>query len=233
MFTKRYLKLSTTAALALLLTVWSCAHRPETVQPEGVPSELESIADTALFSALIRTLSDSLPEPGEILRVGTQRTLRASAHPLRVDPRSLTSEVHFGIGRLAAIPAEVVATRAEVLDRLGIPEVDALAPRYCAPWTAFAGAPAEEREQLSRGCPKDTFFLIAIAGTPRFGEAAWSHRPEDSAEEARLGHWSIMVMEVPMTPTGTAITFTDYVFKRSDDGKGWQFVKSKGLFSID
>jgi hypothetical protein len=238
MFTKSWLRSFIAIGHSLLLGPWSCASLPAVIDPIdatgpiNAASEAEVVADTALFAALIRTLSDSLPEPRKILHTGPN-SFRVSSDPLRVDPRPLTSTVHFGPARLAAVPSKVVAARAAVLARLGIPEVDAVGSRHCPSWTVLASASPKERERLGSGCPKEEAFLTVIAGIPRFGQAAWSQHPEAAAEEARLGHWSIMVIEVPLTPTGVATTFVDYVFKRTDGGAGWLFVKRKGLFDVD
>lgn len=225
------LQLVAAAGLSLLTGFWSCASRPAILQPESEFSGLELAADTALFSALIRTLSDSLPEAGEVIGVGPL-SYSMSPHPLRVDPRPLIGAVHFGAAQLATVPAGIVAARAEVLARLGVPEVDAVGPRNCPSWTVFAGALPEERDEVTRGCPREG-FLTAIAGIPRPEEAASHDLPGDSAQEARQGHWSIMVITVPMGPFGIATTFSDYIFKRDDDGKGWRFVEKKVLNIVD
>lgn len=198
--------------LSLIVGTGACTKRTVTLQPNQTMSEAELASDTAFFSTVLQAISDK---------------------PLRVDPRPLTTKVSFGAAQLAEVPDEVVEARAEVLKRLGITEIDATAPRNCASWLVLANSPPDKLEALSRGCPRDEHYNIVIVGTPRFGEAAWSKSPEDAEEEKRSGHWSAMVIEIGMSPNGSSRQFIDYVLKRSVDGRGWQFVKRRGLFVYD
>lgn len=70
-------------------------------------------ADTAFFSAVVRSIHPGSGSPPRI-----------NPRPLKVDPASLEARLEH----LADVPAAVLRSRSEVLQRQGIPEENATKP---------------------------------------------------------------------------------------------------------
>jgi hypothetical protein len=216
-------KFATFVLLSTASGAWSCAHRSKELWSPNEVSKVEVASDTVLFSAVVQAIRESKPQPWPVI-------LQVDPRPLKIDTQA-GSDIRPEI--IAALPTAVLDMRAAILNNLGVAQVDAFTSRACASWAVVVFSPPERRSDLIRDCPVEGQLVVAMIGLPRFGHAPWSRSTADWEEEARLGHWSVLVIEQHFGPAGGARLDYAYIFKRSTDGRDWQFVKVELLFAVD
>jgi hypothetical protein len=79
-------------------------------------------------------------------------------------------------------------------------------------------------------CPRERVYVAAI-GLPRAGTArlAPGEVYDYSARAATEGLWAVRVVATIVGPSGSSLTYYDYVVRRDDPG--WTFIKSVPLLT--
>jgi|GEM_PF-6014363 len=181
--------------------------------PQAPPSAVAPAAqtDTSLFAAVVRAV-DWSPD-----------------RPLHVDPRPLNgggTVLEPSIEALAPLAPEAVRARASTLQRMGLPETDAIADMRCATGNMrvqidSAGA----SPTVPRGpCKGRQPIQSVIASLPSAAE------PDGEAGTGASGEWVVRVFEISVSPRFGSYAAVDYRFARDPATGGWRLGRKSPVF---
>jgi hypothetical protein len=200
-------------AWVLASVVYAAAGPDLSLDRQALPGQ--SAADTVLFAAVVRALS------------------QAASFPVSVDPRPLIPDPSVNVASAdsySQVHDSIVALRAAVLRAAGIPETRSPVQGRC-PGVMMPIDAGDPRNAKVLHCPAKRLELVAVA-MPRRGGA---HHPDTDYDEREagtaLGHWSVRVIVVSLGPEGASTVVSDFVFRRAN-GR-WEHVKTQRLIIIE
>lgn len=160
--------------------------------------------DTSLFAAVVRSIE------------------RLPGRPLHVDPRPLRGDpglLEPSAAMLARVPPEQIQARAAVLDRLGVPETDAIADMACG--VGNMRVQLDSMPASTPGCGGRQRALSVITTLP-FGAATGP---------AALDTVTVRVFETTVDPRFGSQSAWDHVLARDPRTGAWRLVR-KSLVSV-
>lgn len=208
------------------------------------PDPVAVAADTSLFAAVVREALAWSP----LLRVDP-RPLRSGINPARSDsvfarsgPETLMLDADAvqqlvplallqpDSNSFARVPPEVIRARVAVLERLGVPQTDAVADARCR--SGFLPpAPGEPPRDFS-GCPAEGQYRSAVFALPRPGGVYWG-KTDQRVKGLKKGYWTVRSTGRTMTPTGSSAGVAEYVVERTPGGIGWRMVEMVPVLVVD
>lgn len=229
----------------LLLGSAGCLSGMSGSRAVRTPDPVALAADTSLFAAVVREAMKWSP----VIRVDP-RPLKSGINPAnsdsvlaRGDPETLMLSADAvkqlvpmallqpDSNSFARVPPEVIRTRLEVLERLGVPTTDAVADARCR--SGFLPPVPGDPPRDFSGCPAEGQYNSRVFSLPRPGGVYWPGRTDQRAEGLKKGYWTVRSTSRLMTPKGSSAGVHDYVVERTPGGKGWRVVETVPLLVVD
>lgn len=199
--------------VAALLVVSSGFARVSEARQLAKPFNIAtvSVSDTSLFAAVVQAVG------------------RSPDSPLHVDPRPLNGSATVlepSVEALATLAPVALRSRKMALQRMGIPETDAIADMQCATGNMrvqIDSAGASQRE--ARGvCEGRQPILSVIASLP------FAAAPDGEAGGGASGQWVVRVFEISVSPRFGSYAAVDYRFVRDPATGGWRLVRKNPVY---
>ena len=205
----------------VVIAIASCSGSRD-LTPHGSPDR-GSLADSALFSAVVRLMS-----------ADTTARLRASERPLRRDSTWYFSEVvvptqgasPYAYRRTMSHSDSILAaTRANILTRFGIEKTELIDVLRCPPAQLVTLEPDSMEADRRQWCPQGGRVQVIAVTIP-------TDDFEKSAEFDKKDVLVVRVISRIMSEYGAAGKSADFFYEHRPDGS-WFLLKTVGVLYVD